>query len=196
MLVRKLVDEKTAKVAEVTPAEIASFYEENADSFKIPESVTASHILLAFKPEDTDATKAQKKKDIEKIRADLLAGGDFATIAAEKSDCPSKKQGGSLGTFSRGQMVPEFEAAAFSQETGKVGEVVETQFGYHLIKTTKHEQAGVRPLADVKDQLKDYLTGKKKQEALLAYIEELKKKSNVEFKKPDLDAATKAEPAK
>jgi len=196
MLVRKLVDEKTAKIAEATAAEIASFYEENADSFKVPESVTASHILLAFTPEDTDATKAQKKKDIEKIRADILAGGDFATIAAEKSDCPSKKQGGSLGTFSRGQMVPEFETAAFSQEIGKIGDVVETQFGYHLIKTTKHEQAGIRPLAEVKDQLKDYLTGKKKQETLLAYIEELKAKSNVVFKKPDLDAAAKPEVTK
>ena len=196
MLVRKLVDEKTAGIQDATPAEIAKFYEENADSFKVPETVTASHILLAFTPEDTDVTKAQKKKDIEKIRADILAGGDFATIATEKSDCPSKKQGGSLGTFARGQMVPEFETAAFSQEIGKVGDVVETQFGYHIIKTTAHEQAGVRSLAEVKDKLQDYLTGKKKQEALLAYIEELKKKSNVEFKKPDLDAAAKPEPVK
>jgi peptidyl-prolyl cis-trans isomerase C len=189
MLVRKLVDEKTASVEAASATEIATFYQENADSFKIPETVAASHILLAFTPEDTAATKAQKKKDLEKIRADILAGGDFAAIAAEKSDCPSKKQGGSLGKFARGQMVPEFEAAAFSQEIDKVGDVVETQFGYHLIKTTKHEQAGVRSLADVKDQLQDYLTGKKKQEALLAYIEELKAKANIEFKKPDLDAA-------
>ena len=189
MLVRKLVDEKTATIEAASATEIATFYQENADSFKSPESVAASHILLAFTPEDTDATKAQKKKDIEKIRADILAGGDFATIAAEKSDCPSKKQGGSLGAFARGQMVPEFETAAFSQEIGKIGDVVETQFGYHLIKTTKHEQAGVRSLADVKDQLQDYLTGKKKQEALLAYIEELKAKANIEFKKTDLDAA-------
>jgi peptidyl-prolyl cis-trans isomerase C len=187
MLVRKLVDEKTATVAAVTPVEIATFYQENADSFKSPESVSASHILLAFTPEDTDATKAQKKQSLEKIRADILAGGDFAAIAAEKSDCPSKKQGGSLGTFARGQMVPEFETAAFSQEIGKVGDIVETQFGYHLIKTTKHEPAGVRSLADVKDQLQDYLTGKKKQTALLAYIEELKAKANIEIKKPALD---------
>jgi len=192
MLVRKLVDEKTANIAEATPAEIAKFYEDNADSFKVPESVSASHILIAFKPEDTDATKAQKKKDIEKIRADILAGGDFAAIAGEKSDCPSSKQGGTLGTFSRGQMVPEFETAAFAQEVGKVGDVVETQFGYHLIKVTDKQPAGIRPLAEVKDQLQDYLTGKKKQEALIAYIEELKAKSKVEFKKQDLDKAAAA----
>ncbi len=93
-------------------------------------------------------------------------------------------------------MVPEFETAAFSQEAGKVGDVVETQFGYHLIKTAKHEQAGIRSLTEVKDQLQEYLTGKKKQEALLAYIGELKAKSNVEIKKPDLDAAAKTEAVK
>jgi peptidyl-prolyl cis-trans isomerase C len=196
LLVRKLVEEKTADVVASTPAEIAKFYEENIESFKVPEAVTASHILLAFTAEDTAAVKAQKKKDIEKIRADLLAGGDFATVAAAKSDCPSSKQGGSLGTFARGQMVPEFETAAFSQEVGKVGDVVETKFGYHLILVTKHEQAGVRPLAEVKDQLQEYLTGKKKQEALMVYIEDLKTKSNVEFKKLDLDAAAKPEAVK
>jgi peptidyl-prolyl cis-trans isomerase C len=192
MLVRKLVEEKTADIAEATATEIAKFYEENVDSFKVPENVTASHILLAFTPEDTDATKAQKKQDIEKIRADLLAGGDFAAVAGEKSDCPSKARGGDLGTFARGQMVPEFEAAAFAQEIGAISDVVETQFGYHLIKTTEHQQSGIRPLAEVKDQLQDYLTGKKKQEALLAYIEELKGKASIETHTLDLDAATKA----
>jgi peptidyl-prolyl cis-trans isomerase C len=196
MLVRKLVEEKTAGVAEAGAVEVAKFYEENADSFKVPESVTASHILLAFKPEDTDATKAQKKNDIEKIRADILAGGDFAAIAGEKSDCPSKQRGGSLGTFSRGQMVPEFEEAAFTQAPGTVGNVVETQFGYHLIKVTARQQAGVRALSEVKDQLQDYLTGKAKQESLLAYIEELKSKADIQIKKPNLDAAAAAPEAK
>ncbi|MFA7257359.1 MAG: peptidylprolyl isomerase [Kiritimatiellales bacterium] len=191
LLVRKLVEEKTADIQESTPAEVVKFYEENVDSFKVPESVTASHILLAFTPEDTDATKAQKKKDIEKIRADILAGGDFAVIASEVSDCPSKKQGGSLGTFTRGQMVPEFETAAFSQKIGEVGDVIETQFGYHIIKVTDYTPAGVRPLAEVKDQLQQYLTGKKKQEALLAYIDELKAKATIETHTPDFDSASK-----
>jgi peptidyl-prolyl cis-trans isomerase C len=191
LLVRKLVDEKTADVAEATAPEVAKFYEDNIDSFKVPENVTASHILLAFAPEDTDATKAQKKKDIEKIRTDIFAGGDFAEIASKVSDCPSKKQGGSLGTFTRGQMVPEFETAAFSQEVGAVGDVIETQFGYHIIKVTDHKQAAVRPLAEVKDQLQQYLTGKNKQEELLAYIAELKAKATIESHTPDFDSATK-----
>ncbi|MCC7300198.1 MAG: peptidylprolyl isomerase, partial [Verrucomicrobia bacterium] len=191
LLVRKLVKEKTANVTEATVAEIAKFYEENIDAFKAPENVTASHILLAFTPEDTDVTKAQKKKDIEKIRTDILAGGDFVAIAGKKSDCPSKQRGGDLGTFARGQMVPEFETAAFSQEVGTVGNVVETQFGYHLIKVTGHQQAGIRPLSEVKNELKEYLTGKKKQDALLAYIDELKPSAVIEMHTPNLDSATK-----
>jgi peptidyl-prolyl cis-trans isomerase C len=191
MLVRKLVEEKTANVTNATATEVTKFYEENVDSFKVPENVTASHILLAFKPEDTDVTKAVKKKEIEKIRADILAGADFAAVAGEKSDCPSGKRGGDLGSFARGQMVPEFETAAFSQEVGAVGNVVETQFGYHLIKVTDRQQAGIRPLTQVKDQLQEYLTGKKKQEALMAYIEDLKGKADVKINTPNLDAAAK-----
>jgi peptidyl-prolyl cis-trans isomerase C len=191
MLVRKLVEEKTADVTSATATEVTKFYEENVDSFKVPENVTASHILLAFKPEDTDVTKALKKKEIEKIRADILAGADFAKVAGEKSDCPSSKRGGDLGSFARGQMVPEFETAAFSQEVGAVGNVVETQFGYHLIKVTDRQQAGIRPLSQVKDQLQEYLTGKKKQEALLAYIEDLKGKADIKINTPNLDAAAK-----
>lgn len=189
LLVRKLVDEKTADVAEATPAEVAKFYEENIDSFKVPENVTASHILLSFTPEDTDATKAQKKADLEKLRAEILAGGDFAAIASKASDCPSKSRGGDLGTFTTGQMVPEFEKAAFSQEIGAVGDIVETQFGYHLIKVTAHKQAGVRSLAEVKDQLTSYLTGQKKQKQLLAYIDELKAKADIQMHTPDFDAS-------
>jgi peptidyl-prolyl cis-trans isomerase C len=92
-------------------------------------------------------------------------------------------------------MVPEFETAAFSQEIGAVGDVVETKFGYHLIKVTGRQQAGMRSLAEVKDQLQEYLTGKKKQEALLAYITELKSKAAIENHTPDLDAAAKPQAA-
>jgi len=189
MLIRKLVDEKTEEIPVATAVEVAAFYQENSASFQIPENVSASHILLAFTPDDTDETKAQKKKELEDVRTALLAGGDFAAVAAEKSDCPSKQQGGSLGTFARGQMVPEFEEAAFSQTLGEIGDVVETLFGYHLIKVTERQQASVRPLAEVKDQLQQYLSGQKKQKAMLAYIEELKAAASIEYSKPDFDTA-------
>ncbi len=189
MLVGKLVEEKTAVIEEATTVEAAEFYEENIDSFKMPESVSASHILLAFAPEDTDETKATKKEKLAELHEEILAGGNFEDIAAEHSDCPSSQQGGSLGTFGRGQMVPEFEEAAFGMTAGDVSDIVETQFGYHLIKVTERTEGGVQSLADVKDQLLDYLTTQKKQEALVAYINELKENTDIVRHRPDFDAA-------
>ncbi|MBC8207042.1 MAG: peptidylprolyl isomerase [Kiritimatiellales bacterium] len=188
MLVGKLVEEKTDDVPEATLAEAASFYQENIDSFKVPETVAASHILIAFTPEDTDETKAEKKAELAALKAQIDAGASFEELAGSHSDCPSSQRGGTLGTFGRGQMVPAFEEAAFSMDTGAVSDIVETQFGYHLIKVTDHQPEGVRPLSEVTEQLTDYLTGQKKQEAMLAYIETLKESANIVMQKQDLDA--------
>ncbi len=189
LLIGKLVEEKTADIEEATLVEAKAFYTENIARFKVPESVTASHILMTFTEEDTDETKAKKKEDLAELREEILAGGSFEEIAKENSDCPSGQQGGSLGTFGRGQMVPEFEEAAFGMTVGDVSELVETQFGYHLIKVTDHQAEGVESLADVKDQLQAGLTSQKKQEALIAYISELKEKADVIMHRPDFDAA-------
>ncbi len=188
MLVRKLVEEKTADAPEATAAEVAAFYEENTDSFQIPETVSASHILISFDPEDTPETKAEKRAELEAIQQKLATGASFEELAAEHSDCPSSAEGGALGTFTRGQMVPEFEEVAFSMEPGKLSQIVETEFGYHIIKVTDHQEAGIRSLAEVKDQLQQYITNRNKQEALMDYIEELKADADVEYLKPDLDA--------
>lgn len=188
MLVRKLVEEKTADAPEATAAEVAAFYEENADSFKVPETVSASHILISFDEEDTPEIKAEKRAELESIQQELATGASFEELATEHSDCPSSAEGGALGTFTRGQMVPEFEEAAFALEPGRLSQIVETEFGYHIIKVTDHQKAGVRSLAEVKDQLQQYITNQNRQEALMAYIEELKADADVEFHKPDLDA--------
>lgn len=188
LLVRKLVEEKTADTPTATPADLASFYEENIDAFKVPETVTASHILIAFEEVDTDDVKAEKKKEIDALHDELLAGASFEDLATAHSDCPSSQRGGNLGTFGRGQMVPEFEEAAFTLDIGGLSDVVETQFGYHLIKVTDHQQEGIRTLAEVKDQLQAYLDAQKKQEALIAYIEELKEKADIAEHRPDFDA--------
>jgi peptidyl-prolyl cis-trans isomerase C len=188
MLVGKLVEDKTANIAEPTPEEIGAFYQENIDSFKVPETVTASHILIAFDEEDTDETKAAKKAEIEALKQQLDSGASFEELATANSDCPSSQRGGELGTFSRGQMVPEFEEAAFNMETGTVSDVVETQFGYHLIKLTDHEKESIRSLPEVTAQLTDYLANQKKQEALVAYIDELRETADIVEHELDMDA--------
>lgn len=174
MLVGKLVEEKTAGTAEATPEEIAAFYQENIDAFKVPEQVTASHILLAFDDTDTDETKAEKKAKIEALKKQIAGGASFEELATANSDCPSSQRGGDLGSFGRGQMVPEFEEVAFNMETGTVSDIVETQFGYHLIKVTDHQPESVRSLDESSEQISNYLSNQKKQEILVAYIKGLK----------------------
>jgi peptidyl-prolyl cis-trans isomerase C len=86
-------------------------------------------------------------------------------------------------------MVPAFEKAAFAQEIGTIGDVVETEYGYHLIKVTDRQAESIRPLAEIKDKLQEYLTGQAKEAAIVAYIEELKKTAKIETHRPDFDAA-------
>ena len=103
------------------------------------DQVSASHILLMYAGSMNSTASRTKDEAIAQINAlktQINDGADFAALAAENSDCPSGQQGGELGTFGRGQMVPEFEEAAFSMDAGATSDVVETDFGYHLIKRT------------------------------------------------------------
>ena len=103
------------------------------------DQVRASHILLMYKgSERSSATRAKEEalSQITAIKTELAAGGDFESLAQKHSDCPSGSGGGDLGMFGKGQMVGEFETAAFALPVGSVSDTVETPFGYHLIKRT------------------------------------------------------------
>lgn len=125
-------------------------YKVNPKNFEAPEEVEASHILIRF-GDDKDAAKAKA----EAILADLKNGADFATVAKEKSEDPgSGAKGGDLGRFGRGRMVKPFEDAAFAlKKPGELSGLVETQFGYHILKLKKHDMVRTRAYADVKDEL-------------------------------------------
>jgi len=186
-MVRKLLDGTLPKEFEVTDKEVSAFYEANKSRMGTPESVRARHVLVSFEPGDDDATKAAKKAEIDAIRKELLAdGADFAKIAEAKSDCPSGKKGGDLGTFQRGRMAKQFEDAAFSQKTNKIGPVVESPFGYHVIEVLAHNQVDTRPLEEVAPRISDYLKEQKRGEAFTNYIESLKQKADVKY--PDAAA--------
>lgn len=142
-----------------TDEQISARYEAKKGSL---ETVDARHILVAFagspaaKPENA-ITEEQAKVKAESIKAKIVAGADFAELArTESDDTFSGKEGGSLGPFGRGQMVPEFEQAAFSFEVGKVGDVVRTQFGFHVIEVTRR---GAPPIEEIRDQLTEEVRG-------------------------------------
>ena len=102
-------------------------------------SVRASHILLMYEGSARSSatrSKAEAESQINALKAEIDGGADFAQLAQASSDCPSGRKGGDLGSFGRGQMVPEFEEAAFGMNVGDVSGIIETQFGYHIIKRT------------------------------------------------------------
>ena len=178
---RNFLEGKTESVSDATEEEAREFYDANPERFQKPEGVAASHILIKFEEVDTDEIKAEKKAQIEKIRADIIVETiTFEDAAGEYSSCPSKAQGGSLGTFGKGQMVPEFEVAAFTQEIDEVGDVVETQFGYHIIKVTERQEAGVVDFDEAKEQIIIFLTGQKKQEIISDFIKSLRDSATIE----------------
>ena len=178
---RQFLESKTEGIVDATAAEAREFYDANPDRFKKPESVTASHILITTSETDTPEAKAEKKANLEKIRVDIISETvTFEDAATANSDCPSKAQGGSLGTFGKGQMVPEFEVAAFTQDIDEVGDVVETQFGYHIIKVSKRDEAGVVSFEESKEQIIAFLSGQKKQEAVTAFIKSLRDSATIE----------------
>lgn len=154
----------------VTENEIKDYYDNNKQQFISEESVTASHILV-----DTE----DKAKEIAVI---IKNGLDFADAAKEYSKCPSKSEGGKLGTFTRGKMVPEFEKAAFEAEIGVVTEPVKTQFGYHLILVEDKKQGELSAYEEVKDTLKNMLLAQKQDHRYYDYVNGLSAEYPVEIK--------------
>lgn len=161
---------KVLSVVDVSDAEVKGYYEENMSSFIQEESVRARHILV------------DNLEDAEKIAKEIKEGMTFEEAANQYSNCPSKEQGGDLGTFTKGRMVPEFEKAAFEIEVGVVSEPVQTQFGYHLIKIEEKNSANVMPLSEVAPKIKNELLQMKQSEKFLGLTSELKNKFDVVIK--------------
>ncbi len=181
MAVNKMLEAKVDHILEPTEDEIAAFHAEHREEyFTMPESVRASHILINTTEMNEEEQEAARER-IAELRDQLIAGADFAELAQAESDCPSSAQGGDLGQFGRGQMVPPFEEAAFTQEIGEVGEIVETQFGFHLIKVSERIEAGTTDLAESREQIATHLTEQSRQDAMRAYIEQIREEADIQF---------------
>lgn len=177
--VDKLVEKAVAEVSEPTEDDIRKHFEAHKEEYAKGERVLAQHILIT--PDgDTQASKDEARAKIVTIRERVVGGKDFADEAAAHSMCPSGKEGGSLGWFSRGMMVPEFDQAVFSMSVGEVSDIIETQFGYHIIYKTDHEAAGEADFDQVREQVRDFLRHARRGEAMAAYVGELKAKAEIE----------------
>lgn len=179
--INNLIEVRIASKVVVTDDEERRFYDENPDMFKMPESVRASHILIGFDPKASDAERNLAREKAETILKKVRGGADFSTAAKENSTCPSSKQGGDLGFFTRGQMVLPFENVAFKLNIGEVSDVVETQFGYHIIKVLEKQPARSIFFDEVRKKVHDYLTSQKIREGITDYVEKLRKDGKVEI---------------
>jgi peptidyl-prolyl cis-trans isomerase C len=156
-----------------------AFYDQNQASFMQGESATASHILF---PQGEGLTASLAKAKAEGVLAELQKNPSaFAAMASEHSTCPSGKEGGSLGQFGRGQMVPEFEEAVFSMNPGEITpNLIETQFGYHIIQVNERQGGDVVDFDEVKERLQAYLTDMEGRKATHAYLAKLVQAATIE----------------
>ena len=177
---KKLIDDELAPKVKLSDNDIRAYYDNNLETFKQPERVKASHILVKVDPEANASQKAEAQKKIDLVQAKLQKGEDFAALAKEYSEGPSGPNGGELGYFTRGQMVKPFEEAAFAMQPGEVSGMVETRFGYHLIKVTDKTPETKLPYDDVKDRLGQFLKQKKLQEEINVYVKRLEEHAKIE----------------
>ena len=174
--VNKLVEQACAGVADPTEDEVAKFYEAHKAEFVVPHQVLCQHILV----KGSDDAALDK---IKAIRERIVSGGaDFAEEAKKNSGCPSGQEGGSLGWFGRGMMVPEFDKVAFEMKKGEVSGVVSTQFGYHIIYKADEKGGGQQTLVDVHDQVKDLLRHETRGRAMDAFVAELRANAKIEYR--------------
>jgi peptidyl-prolyl cis-trans isomerase C len=188
---QKIIETQFGDRINVTAEDANQYYKENQKLFESSEQVRASHILIKTDTADPNAdpteVKAKAKEKAQDLLKQIREGADFATLAKANSGCPSSAKGGDLGygersdpnSDKRGTWVAPFEKAAFKLKVGQVSDVVETQFGYHIIKLTDHKEAKVTTFEEAKDNILKVLTQNKQAELAKEYIESLKAEANI-----------------
>ena len=196
----ELLNREILNKIKIPDAEVKKFFDENTAKFDKPEMVRAAHILIGTRNpvtgEELNAAGKKEKKDlIEKLLARAKKGEDFAKLASEHSEDPGSKEKGGEYTFPRGQMVPEFEAAAFAQKTNEISAVITTQYGFHIIKTLEKLPAEKGQYAKLEKEIREYLSRQEAQKQMPPFFEKLKADAGVTSTLPAAKPAAPATPA-
>ena len=182
LLVQKVIDAEVASKIVVQDAEVSAFYQQNLDRFKQGDTVHASHILIGLPQNATPQQKSEAKTKAQAVLKQVRGGGDFAAVArAESQDPGSAQNGGDLGFFPKGQMTPAFEEAAFKTRPGAISPIVETPFGFHIIKVHERRAPRTAPLDEVGGQIKNFLEQGQREQKLEQFVEQVKTKSKIEI---------------
>lgn len=180
MAIQQLIDKEVDQKVKITDEESQTFYDTNPKFFQQPERVKASHILIKIDEGASEEKKAEARKKIKDIQKKVQKGEDFAALAKTYSEGPSAPKGGDLDYFGRGQMVKPFEEAAFSLKPNETSDIVETKFGYHLIKVVDKQPAKKMAYADVKDRINKHLKDQKLRTERQLYFDKLKEDAKIE----------------
>jgi parvulin-like peptidyl-prolyl isomerase len=211
----ELLREELSKGLEVTDEDVKRYYDAHKgdEDFQIPERVTASHILISARPNlisqqlqseknlSGDALKKavddemeKRRQRAEELRRKAAAGADFAQLARESSEDPaSKEKGGDLGTFPMNTHTRAFDEVAFSLKPGKVSEVVQTDFGFHVIKVSAHEKARAQTLEEATPEIRKRLLGAREAERMSVWLKEARAKAKIQINEPYRFGALKNE---
>jgi parvulin-like peptidyl-prolyl isomerase len=166
----------------VDAADVETYYRDNLNQYQIPESISASHILIRIYPDSTAQQKSAARAKADTILTQLKGGANFERVARQESqDRDTAENGGALGRLERGGADPAFEAAAFALKAGELSGVVETPFGFHVIKSTQHEAARTRPLSEVRSDIESVLSQDVQQAKLLDWVKQAKAKAKIEI---------------
>jgi len=170
LLINKLMQEVTNEI-NISDEKAREYYNNNKNQYEYSEQVNASHILL------------KDEEKVDEVMNKIDNGQNFADLAEEYSQGPTAKDGGKLGFFAKGEMVPAFEEKAFELEVGEVSnEAVETDYGYHIIKVTDKKEAGVANFEEVKSNIKENLSNQQRQKAWDDFVNKLREKAEIEKK--------------
>ena len=180
MRIERLITTQVMDNLTVDEAELRAFYDDNPEYFEQPEQVSARHIILTTQGVD-ETERTDKRRRLEEIRRRIVGGADFSEMAREFSEGPSAGDGGRLGTFGRGQMVPEFEDAAFSLGVGEISGIVETQFGYHILEVTDRIPGQSVPYEEVRPNIEEFLMEDTRNQAAQQYVQGLRDTAEVEM---------------
>jgi peptidyl-prolyl cis-trans isomerase C len=180
--VSKFLESEVASKVAVTDVEVDAFYKQNLDRFKQADSVHARHILIGV-PQNAPADgKKQARVAAQAVMAQLKRGVPFEDVAKKvSSDTGSAQNGGDLGFFPKGQMTPAFEKAAFALKPGETSGIVETPFGFHIIRVVERRDARTAPFEEVSGQIKEFLTQGQREKKLEDFVTQIKTKAKIEI---------------
>ena len=181
ILVSRIVRFEMGSRVVVSKRKVEKYYHDNQKKFWEPGKVRARHILILFEKGGSELTRREKYKKIKKILAELKEGKDFAEAAKEYSEDVSASMGGDVGFVVKGQMVPEFERAVFRLKEKEISDVVETEYGYHIIRAEKIQKGGTLPFSEVKTEIKNTLMKRKQKSAYEDWMSELRKSAFIEI---------------